>query len=637
MADLVESGAWTPEKVAAFRAGFYGFLKYVVINSKDTGGLTVMADNIYFAQQRFLDSVFDGLSEDVHDFKALKSRQLGISTISRALALFWLGVHSGLQGAMIFDTDSNKEVARAEITTILDNLPARFGFPGKKSENRYGLRLSNDSFLRFMSAGVRSNRSSGTLGRSSGLNMVWASEMCSWENPEGIVSLRQALSDKYKDRLYIWESTARGFNDWYRMWQDARADSLTQRTVFIGWWAREDQRFVKGSKGFDLYGLEPPTEGEQEKIDAVRDQYGYEVDQEQLAWYRWKSNPIAADDDEFDGEGEESGYLQQDQPWTEDEAFIQTGSQFFPADKLTQITKETVTDNYKPYYFVPATEFVYMQVHPALNRRMTQLKVWEEPDEHGHYVLSGDPAFGHNEKNDRSALQVLRCYADCVEQVAEFASPNFQPHQFAWVMMSLAGWYKNSRLIIELNGPGEAMLREMQQLPAVIQRGYLRPVAEELGLKNIFSNVRHYIYTKTDSMGAGHVLHLKTNSSLKVTIMERCRDFTSTGRLIIHSRDLIDEMKTIRREGDKIEAEASNKDDRVFSMAMGLRAWEQAERMALVSQGKTRAVENAKKQFTLADQMALLNKMQIESFFKRKIATRRNLAADLRRNTWRYR
>jgi len=33
MADLVESGAWTPEKVAAFRAGFYEFLKYVVINS----------------------------------------------------------------------------------------------------------------------------------------------------------------------------------------------------------------------------------------------------------------------------------------------------------------------------------------------------------------------------------------------------------------------------------------------------------------------------------------------------------------------------------------------------------------------------------------------------------------------------
>lgn len=636
MPDLIENGAWTPEKVEAVKTAFYEFLKFVVINSKDTGGLTHLSDHVYYAQQRFLDSAFDGLGEDIHDFKVLKSRQLGISTISRALALFWMGIHPGLQGAMIFDTDSNKEVARSEIKTILENMPVGFGFPGLKSENRTGLRLKNDSFLRFMSAGVRSNRSSGTLGRSSGINMVWASEMCSWNNPEGIVSLRQSLSDKYTNRLYIWESTARGFNDWYRMWQDAKNDVLTQRTVFIGWWAREDQRFKVGTKAFDLYGTEPPTDNELERIAQVREQYGFDVDQEQLAWYRWKSNPIVGDDDDMEGD-EDNGYLQQDQPWTEEEAFIQTGSTFFPPDKLTLITKTSVSDSYKPYYFVPSDEFVYMQVHPSPNRRMTQLKVWEEPEEGGHYIVSGDPAFGHNENNDRSACQVLRCYADCAEQVAEFASPNFQPHQFAWVMMSLAGWYKNSRLIVELNGPGEAVLREMQQLPRSIKQGHLRPVADELGISNIFTNVRHYIYTKTDSMSTGHVLHLKTNSALKVTIMERCRDFASTGRLIIHSRDLVDEMKTIRRDGDKIEAEASNKDDRVFSMAMGLRGWEQSELPALIAQGKTREVEQAKKRFTLADQMAMMNKMQLQSFFKRKVSERRNYAAELRRNSWKYR
>ena len=66
-----------------------------------------------------LDAVFDGLSEDIHDFKILKSRQLGISTISRALIIFWLGVHRGMQGAMIFDTESHKEEAREEIEQMI--------------------------------------------------------------------------------------------------------------------------------------------------------------------------------------------------------------------------------------------------------------------------------------------------------------------------------------------------------------------------------------------------------------------------------------------------------------------------------------------------------------------------------------
>src|SRR5215469_11277899 len=118
------SGAWNPQKVSTFRAQFYEFLNYVSINSKENGNI-VLGEHLYPAQTRFLDQVFEGLAEDKHDIKHLKSRQLGVSTITRALSLFWLGVHSGLKGYMVMDTDQHKEEARLEILGMIDMLPAR--------------------------------------------------------------------------------------------------------------------------------------------------------------------------------------------------------------------------------------------------------------------------------------------------------------------------------------------------------------------------------------------------------------------------------------------------------------------------------------------------------------------------------
>ena len=74
--------------------------------------------------------------------------------------------------------------------------------------------------------------------------------------------------------------------------------------------------------------------------------------------------------------------------------------------------------------------------------------------------MAADVAFGHSEYNDRSAVQVLRCFADGIDQVAEYAWPLIDSRQFAWVIASLEGWYAGDKSevyrIIEINGPGEA-------------------------------------------------------------------------------------------------------------------------------------------------------------------------------------
>src|SRR5215475_4908601 len=91
---------------------FLEFIGYMTILSKEidnTDRATPLLDVLYGAQYRFLNNIATGLDEGIHSFTCLKARQLGISTISLAIDVFWLTMHDGLQGALITDEESNKE------------------------------------------------------------------------------------------------------------------------------------------------------------------------------------------------------------------------------------------------------------------------------------------------------------------------------------------------------------------------------------------------------------------------------------------------------------------------------------------------------------------------------------------------
>jgi hypothetical protein len=267
-----------------------------------------------------------------------------------------------------------------------------------------------------------------------------------------------------------------------------------------------------------------------------------------------------------------------------------------------------------------------------------ELKVWEEPVEESVYIVAADVAFGHDEKNDRSAIQVLRCFADGLDQVAEYAWPLINTRQFAWVIAALEGWYSGDKSeiyrIVEINGPGEATWRELMALKHQLDRGYFGNQMHERGLLNIQKNVKNYIYTRSDSMSPGHAWQFKTNTQLKVAIFERLRDFTSNGMLRIRSQDTLEEMKTVTREGDSIAAQGSAKDDRVFSLAMGVRVWDERVRRLLVNVRRTRANDEMKRRHSIADQVTLFNNAQFDAFLSGRMAQRRAILRAARQRRW---
>ena len=633
---------WTKTKRELVEQGFYTFLNRAHIFSKDAGDI-VLGEHLYDGQIRFITEVFDALEQDIHKIFCLKSRQLGLSTIARALTSFLLGFHNGLKGAVIFDTSENRSEARAELTSIINGLPKSLKFPGIASDNRSGIALSNNSKILFLSAGVKKTKTSGTLGRSLGVSLAHLSELCSYDNDEGLEAFENSLSDVNPDRLYIYESTARGFNKWEEMWNEARKDPAHCRCLFLGWWSKPSQSISQDSADFQLYGLYPPSDKEQAKIKAVKEQYGHQVTVEQLAWIRRKMNPAAATEDSGDAQPEFEGSNTriQEQPWTEEEAFQQTGATFFSPEVLTDQTNKFVNNKFKNYWFMAGEEFINMRAYKARTIKESELKVWEEPEVGACYVVAIDPAFGENEKNDRSSIQIGRCYADGVDQVAEYSSPLVTTRHLAWVVAALLGWYGEGtneiRYIMELNGPGNAVFNALKDLQVYLRIGHQMQQVNEKGLTDIFKNVQTYIYTRSDSMSAGHNYHWVTNAGRKVMIMEALRDYVSNGTFHIRSAELIKEMNSVSRDGDTIEAPGSKKDDKVVAAAMLIQCWLERVKTSLMASKRTRDAEAAKKMMSIKDQVSLFNQNHLEMFFSQKRSARYRQQVVTRKAAWRYR
>ncbi len=629
---------WIPEYAREIKAQFYAFLKRVKIKSKEAEeSWLVLGDNLYGAQVETIEKIFDGLGRDIHDFKILKSRQLGISTITRALMLFWIG-RFVMNAALVFDSTTHLTDARTELIDMLEQFPASFKFPRKVGDNRYALTLDNRSRVNLVSAGVKETKGSGALGAGSAVAMAHRSELSNYGNTAGLESFRHTLARKNPNRLFIDESTARGFNAWYEIWQEAKNDHHCI-CIFCGWWSHPDQKIDFDDPDFEKYGTQPCTKEEMQKILAVKHQYNHDITPQQLAWIRREMNPTADTSGGSDADYEGTAERRQEQPWTEQEAFQQTGSVFFDAEKLTAQMNGNVSRKYKTYAYMAGTEFTDFRVYPAPNAKSVQLKVWEEPVEESIYIVAADVAFGHSEKNDRSAVQVLRCFADGIDQAAEYAWPLIDSRQFAWVIASLSGWYSGEKSevfqIIEINGPGEATWRELQSLRHQLTYGYFGTALAEKGLANIQRNVRNYIYTRSDSMSQGHNYQWKTNSQLKVAIFERMRDFASNGMLRIRSQETIEEMRTITREGDSIEAQGAAKDDRVFSLAMGVRCWEERARRNLITSKRTRDNEAARRRMSIQDQFSLYNQNQFEAFLGGQSRARRMAIRAGQKQSWR--
>jgi hypothetical protein len=559
---------------------FLQFISHLTIISKEIEGehgneAVPLLDVLYGAQRRFLREVAAGLDNGIHSFVCLKARQLGISTISLAIDCFWLCVHQGLQGALITDTEANKENFRLMLEHYLTSLPAGLRV-GIRKHNRNALVLANGSVLSYLVAGTKKTVQG--LGRSRALNFVHATEVSSWGSQEGVASLQAALAQKHPNRLYIWESTARGYNLFKNMWDDAQADPLTQRPFFIGWWSKEDYAFDRRSKEYKEYWDGALNDEETELVIQVEQQYGHRITPEQIAWHRWMRTVKIPDPDLMD----------QEYPWTEQQAFIMTGKAFFPLKRIVEDREflKAAEAPLKAYTYGMGDNFLATQLNQVQTTVEADLRVWEEPNASAIYVMGVDPAYGRSDDSDRHAIEIFRCYADKLVQVAEYCTVRPETFQVAWVMCHLAGSYRDVRINLEVNGPGFAVMMELRHLRQLLNSGVLTSPNAAVDVE-VFNNVKWYLYHRPDQPGAGYVYNWKMNADNKLTILNQMRDSYALRMLRLRSIPLLIEMEEIVQDGGSIEASGRNKDDRVVATALAHKAWVDLVRPGMIENNYT--------------------------------------------------
>ena len=555
---------------------FYRFCSQLRIETKEKG-LVRMTD-LLGTQTYVMDEIAKGLENDIHFFVILKGRQLGITTISLALDLYWQFIHPGWQGTLVSDTEENRDMFRSTLAMYMEGLPKEYKIP-LVAHNRNQLVLKNRSRIFYQIAGNKSR-----LGQGKAITYLHGTETASWGNEEGLASLIASLAETNPERLYMFESTAQGFNMFHEMYTTAKR-AKTQKAIFCGWWRNQfyqaDLDTDMGRQIHKVYWDGKLKPEEKEWTRDIKKLYGVEINSRQMAWWRWKMEEGIKDE----------VLMYQEFPPTEDYAFVMTGTSFFSNSRCTEAMKIAKKMDADLYRYSMGALFQDTECIKS-TERMATIKVWEEPIDSAYYVIGADPAYGSSDWADRFCIQVYRCYADGMEQVAEFATSEMNTYQFAWAIAHLAGAYKNSTLNLEVNGPGQAVINELRNL-----KRQASAMGDQMGrnLMDVLGHMSSYIWRRNDSLsGMSGSIGWVTTQATKERMLSYMKDYFERGMLAIYSTDLLDEMKTIIRDGGSIEAEGRNKDDRVIATGLACAAFAEQVQPRLIQMGHTR--NKAKKQ-----------------------------------------
>lgn len=534
---------------------FQVFCANLLIDSKERGQLRLTQNNLLTTQKYFVEQVVSGIEEGIHTFVILKGRQEGITTICAALDLFWHYEYPGMQGTFAAHEEEARDKFRAMLTMYHGGLPKKFRQPVLQN-NRYFISWKNRSLIQMQIGG--SSKKKGSKGRGSGIIYIHATECSSWEDEESLSSIKASLAQKNPNRLAIFESTARGFNMFHsELWKPAKR-AVTQRAIFIGWWLNELYRKEKDSAEYRCYWDGRPTPQEREWLRAIKIFYGADLEPEQMAWWRWMSAEQITDET----------LMLQEYPPTEEHAFQLSGSSFFSVTRLEQITQAIKMQEDPKYFRFKFTDDFLETTCEETVEQMGELIVWEEPEEGAWYSIGADPAYGSSDWADGFAIEIFRCYADRFEQVAEYCVTDLSTYKFAWVLCYLAGAYRGSMINLEVNGPGQQVMVEINNLRR--RAGMIRRSAASKEFTDVMSHLQYFLYRRQDSPGgAGFVYGTLTTQGVKHGYMNGFRDLLYRSHAVLHSEELLDEMKIVVLEDDGfLGASGRGKDDRVIASAL---------------------------------------------------------------------
>jgi hypothetical protein len=373
---------------------------------------------------------------------------------------------------------------------------------------------------------------------------------------------------------------ANGFNWFYQHCQQAKRDRH-MRFVFCGFWSNPTYSIAKTDPDYKIYWDGSLSEEELKRARYAKQEYGVTIKPEQIAWWRRESEHTS---DEM---------MLRHYPWHEIECFIASGSSFFPAAKTLELAEALAAGPpYKAYRYEFSERFLDSRIEQVRDSDKAMLRVWEPPESGGIYVVGCDPSGGGGGDSDDHAIQVLRCYADRIVQVAEFQTNAPTTYQLAWVLAHLCGAYQDHLANLEVTGVGAAVMPELRNIRQLAEQGLMNavPGMPEDAILRFIGSVRWFLYKRQDVMtGAGQVINWKTNSDNKSMIYSAVRDSLMLRRIELRSLRLVQQMQAIVEDDGWIGAgpDTGENDDLVSALVLAHWSWVEWKRPGLVGRNLT--------------------------------------------------
>lgn len=261
----------------------------------------------------------------------LKARQMGFSTLAEAIIFKLTATNKNISSGIVAHIEDATSNLFSMSNLFYQELPEKIKPKIRQSNAKEIIFDDKDkkgsglrSKIRCMTAGGKS------IGRSDTFQNLHISEYAFWpgDKKSTLAGLLQAVPDS-PESLVIIESTANGYDDFKKRWDDAVNGESDYYPLFCAW--HELDGYRKDSKGIIL------TEKEK-KLKQL-----YNLDNDQIAWRRWKiKNDCGGDENIF----------KQEFPSCPDEAFLSSGNSVFDKEMIiNQIEKVKKLKPYSKGYF----------------------------------------------------------------------------------------------------------------------------------------------------------------------------------------------------------------------------------------------------------------------------------------------
>ena len=497
-------------------------LEFVVVDKKQQTVPFFLND----VQKEFIDIVNkakedykNGLITDL-SFLVLKGRQQGFTTVITEYQLACSLLNRNFQGFTLADKADNTEA-------IFQN-KAKFPYEQLPDILKPTEKFNNKRQLLFEK--LNSNWSVDTatenVGRSKTINFFHGSECAFWKS---MSKVQAGLGEAFTiDCIKIYESTANGYNDFQKMWENKSGINC-----FFEWWKTREYRTNFESENIKQEFIKKINNNKEwifERIKILIENKGLEL--EQVYWY-YKKYESYIDKD----------LIKQEYPCSAEEAFLASGNCYFDKEKiinrLAQIREPIKRGSFIYDFDDKKNKITNIKFKEDINGF---IDIFELPKVNYPYVLSGDTA---GEGSDYLTGQVLENTTG--KQVAKLRK-QFDADEYTRQMYCLGMYYNEALIGIEAN---------FDTFP-------IRKLLE-FGYKKQFVREKEDTYTGKHDKAYG----FRTDRITRPLILSMLQSIVNDHIELINDKETLEEMLVfIRNEKGRPEAQEGCHDDLVMALAI---------------------------------------------------------------------